>query len=228
MKKKILALVLAATMAFGASMTVLADDSTLEDSSSLTAGQEVTGDATVELPTLKVTVPTTTAIVINPYKISYTNETDSSLTGNSQIISAEQTIKNESNVAVAVNVSSLTGTPSEGLALATTDKLPATKSVFLYLEVLGSDGSFADAYNAKNANQLVVNTADAKAVSKDAIVTLAAGDSTATTAKFKFGGAAVVNPTKTGDNKTTVQDPWTDSDKVTVSLKFTFTPQAVE
>lgn len=221
MKKKLLALTLATTLALGSTMMVSAADEVIGDAAGAAAGQEVTGDSTVTVPTIKVTVPTTADFVINPYKLSY--DSGSGLTGNSQIISAEQTIKNESSVAVAVNVSDLTAKDvSEGITIVTTAPTAKTtdKAAFLYLEV--TDQTFADNYT-KAANQVVIPLAGekVKAASKDAIVTLAKGDEAATTAKYKIGGSVVANPTAEG------MTPWATTDAIGVSFKFTFTPQIV-
>ncbi|MBD5545540.1 MAG: hypothetical protein HDR01_15175 [Lachnospiraceae bacterium] len=218
MKKRLLALTLAATLALGSTMMVSAAD--LEDAAAAATGQEVEGSSTVTVPTIKVTVPTTADFVINPYQTEYSED---GLIGNSQIISAEQTITNESAVAVAVNVSDLTAKDvTEGITIVTTAPTAKTtdKAAFLYLEV--TDQTFAESYT-KAANQVVIPLAGekVKAASKDAIVTLAKGDETATTAKYKIGGSVVANPTAEGTT------PWATTDSIGVSFKLTFTPQIV-
>lgn len=238
MKRKLVALILAATMVAGTGLTASAADTTatIDAMDKAGAGQEITGAGEVNLPTIKVTVPTTADIVINPYQMEYTKDGDTDPLGSSQIISAEQEITNESNVAVAVNVVDLTATEvAEGVTISTTaltDKV-TTKSAFLYLEVVKDDTDFAAAYNAKAANQVVVpyvkeGDTKTKKGAKDAIVTLEAGDTTATKAKFKIGGSVVANPTKLSeDKKSTIADTWSEEDKFGISFKFTFTPQVI-
>lgn len=238
MKKKVFALLLAATMTLGASMTVFAADTTIDDTTGLATGAEITGETEVKVPTIEVVVPSTTTIVINPFSLSY-ESTDKSITGNSQIISAEQEIQNKSDVALAVNVASLTATPSTAgdtaPKIVTAAPTKSTgKEVFLYLEVQNNDTAFETTYNTKSTQQLVATdsvsdtTGKTKAASKENIITVPAkvDDSTASKVKFKFGGSVVTNPVIVNTDKTTTQNPWTDADKVTVSLKFTFTPQA--
>lgn len=235
MKRKLLALTLAITTLMSTSMMVSAGS--LENSASLSTGQEVTGESTVGLPTIKVTVPTTADIVINPYKINY-NDADAGITGNSQIVSAEQEISNESDVAVAVNVSDLQVTNiSEGITITTASTAKETsKAAFLYLEVIDameSGAAFADAFNAKSTQQLAIpyiasGDTKTKKASKDAIVTLKAGNETPQKAKFKIGGDVVANPVTTNSDKTTTQTPWTEDDSIQIGFKFTFTPQVVE
>lgn len=236
MKKRLLALTLATTLALGSTMMVSAADTTIDDAAAAAAGQEVEGSSTVTVPTIKVTVPTTADFVINPYQTEYTGE--DGLKGNSQIISAEQTITNESSVAVAVNVSELTAKGvSDGITIVTTEPTAKTteKAAFLYLEVTdkvdeAGKAAFETGYK-KAANQVVVPLAveadpvnkvkEVKAASKDAIVTLEKGSETATKASYKIGGSVVANPTAA---ETT---PWAATDAIGVSFKFTFTPQVV-
>lgn len=154
MKKKLAALVLAVTMVMGTGLTVCAE--TISDMAGAAEGQTITGDATLNLPTIKVTVPTTADIVINPFQMVYTDSEDNK--SSDQIICVPQDIVNESNVAVAVNVADLTAKDvSDGILISTTaltDKI-TTKSAFLYLEVVEDGAEFA-AYNSKNANQVVI------------------------------------------------------------------------
>lgn len=242
MKKKLLTLILASTMLVGATLTVNAEE--IADSAAAAEGSEITGSSTVNLPTIKITVPTTADIIINPYQMTYEDE-DAGITGNSQIISAEQEIESLSNVAVAVNVKDLTTTGvTDGINIETaalTNKV-VTKSAFLYLEVVNAEenGSyaFADAYNKSSTSQIIIPNSEAldakgkeiEAASKDAIVVLAASDETTpTTAAFKINGSVVANPVvvdEETDEKTAA--PWTDADSIGISFKFTFSPQVVE
>lgn len=243
MKKKALALVLAATMTIGASVTVFAADTTLDSTAGLASGAEIVGTADVNVPTIEVVVPATSAIVINPYSLAYESK-DKTVKGSSQIVSAQQEITNNSAVAISVNVAALSATaktPGETAPKIVTSA-PGAKStekeVFLYLEVQtpGADGNYAfeTGYNSKSAQQLVATdpTADEKnktvAASKENIVVLEAkpSEGDAKPAKFMFGGSVVTNPVITNADKTTTQNPWTEDDVVTVALKFTFTPQA--
>ena len=234
MKKKLIALVLAGAMTFGASMTAFAaeGDTTVVDNDT-TAEAEVTGEATVKTPVIKVSVPTEMTIVLNPYQLAYEvkeGEGDDAkvvATYKTQIVSIPQEIKSESDVALAVNVSQLKATPESGVEVLPKAVGKATnKAVYLYLEVVKGAAD-----KAKFTGSGLVPTTDG--ASKNAVITLDAatkgtdGAAVPSVASFKVGGDMVVNPVKanTDTTKEPVSDPWTDSDTVTVSFKFTFTPQ---
>lgn len=230
MKKKFLSLVLVSTMVLGSAITAFAADGTIDSMAGTGTGQEITGDAEVAVPTIKITVPTSVDIKINPYKIKATvGEKQIS----DQIATVPQEIKNESNVGVAVNIENLKA-KSDTVAVSASSLAgkSGAKAVFLYLDVQDGAADSADFTRAYDAKTMIACPAAAagatddkiKAVSKTNVVTLSAGDQTATKASFKMRGDVVVNPTKT-ENKTTVADPWTDSDTVSFGFKFTFTPQ---
>lgn len=214
MKKKLLALVLAGIMTFGASMTTFAADASVTDSTTETA---VTGTGLVNLPTIKITVPTTFNIVLNPYQIAY--EVDGE-TYKTQIVTVPQLITNESDVAVAVNIKEFTATPGgETKVLPKAVGKATDKSVYLYLEVVNAASNDLTAVKFSGAG--LVPATEGDGVSRDAVVTLAAGAEAPTYAAFKMGGDMVVNPVDTDGTPA----PWASADKVDVSFKFTFTPQ---
>ncbi len=242
MKKKFLAFVLSGAMLMGSAITAFADVSggdvsggdvsggnTLNTAETAAEGQEITGTTTVNLPTIEIIVPTTANIVLNPFQLSYTDADGAESTN--QVISAVQTITNKSNVGVAVNVVDLKAVPTSNVKVATGSAAKLTdKSIFLYLAVADTEANLGTAYDkTKKDNQVIIPgvAADATkgAVDKEEMVILAAGNETATTAKFTIGGDMVANPTKKNDSKELVSDPWTASDGVTVSFKFTFTTQ---
>lgn len=235
MKKKVVALLLSATMVMGMAMSVGA--SSITDMEGAGSGSEVTGDSTMNLPIINIDVPTTANIVLNPFQLTYTSDDldGTAVEDNAQVISAEQEIKSNSNVDIAVNIEDLKATPSDGVTIATksvADGKTTTKSAFLYLEVVGSDAEFGETYASTNASQVIVPLAvDGKiGTTKSAIVTLAKNDTEETdddtSAKFKICGDLVANPTVT-ENKVVTAAPWTESDTISVAFKFTFTPQIV-
>lgn len=236
MKKKLAALVLAATMIMGAGLNVCASG-TISDMAGAGTGQEITGTGEMNLPTIKVIVPTTVDFVINPFQMEYaTDPDDPSTKSSSQIICAPQEIANASDVAIAVNVSELTAKAvPEGVLISTTalTSKTTTKSAFLYLEVKKDGEEFKTSYGTTNTNQVVVpyvkeGDTKTKKGAKDALVVLAAGtDDAPQKAQFVLGGSVVANPTVINSDKTVSAAPWTDADKFNVSFKFTFTPQVV-
>lgn len=210
-----LALVLAlAAPAFaggGSTPNVTAPDAT---TGAYGANAEITG--TTEAPTIKLTIPTTGSVVVNPYKMTVTvDSTDYT----DQVVSAAQFIKNESDVDVAIDVTTTgeVGTGSEAVfATTTVGPTVTTKSVFLYFEIMASTDdstapTWATAYDSKSASMIPVS---AKATTKKDTIKLGAGDTTATYAAFHLAGNAATNPAK----------PWTATDTVNVKLAFTVRP----
>jgi len=139
MKKKLLSLALVATMVFGMSISAFAAD--LDDATELTTGQAVTGTSQVVEPTIKVTVPTSTKIYVNPYKIPYKVD---GVFYNSQIVSVPQVIVNESDVPLAISISELKATAGSNVTLlpATDGKAPTLedsdtgKKAFVYFSIV--------------------------------------------------------------------------------------------
>lgn len=234
MKKKLLSLVLVSAMVLGSAITASATSS-ITDMAGTGTGTDVTGTSTVKVPTINITVPTSAAVVINPYKMTAQVGSDEI---NAQIATVPQEITNASDVKVAVNVENLKAVPSEGVAVSATSlatKTTGAKSVFLFLEMqpgAKDDAVFTEKYDAKAAMlacpAAAAGTAEEKikGTSKAAIITLDEKDGTTTKASFKMGGDVIANPTKL-DNKVTVADPWTSTDTVTFQFKFTFTPQVI-
>lgn len=200
--------------------TCFATDANIDSLSGAAEGTDIEVSGSVEVPTISITVPTTAAIVINPYQMSVTPDGADEASTNA-IICPEYTITNNSDVAVAVNVESLSADVSNAggavLATAALKGTETTKSVFCYLDV-HTTGETATAYS-KATNQLLVGTT-AKPASKDAITTLDATGGDVTTCDFSFAGSVVANPTVT-DSVT----PWSDTDTVSIALKYSFTPQ---
>lgn len=179
--------------------------------------QDVTVDTTVKVPTISVDVPASASIAINPYNLEYdvdgTAYTDS-------IVSVEQTITNESDVAVSVGATAKAAASSGSdvvLATAALKGTETTKSVFAYLELApktdaSTPGTYSASYNSKAANQLVLG----KETTKSDMITLDAGDDTPTYAGFKVIGSAASKPAKS----------WTENDTVDVTLTFNINPVA--
>ena len=212
--KKFLSLLLAMVMTLALAVPALAADTDLEQST------EITG--TTQAPTIKITVPSTGSVIVNPYKMEVTLGSDKKT---DQIVGAVQYIENASDVALKVSAE-VTGKPAGNLAFATATtqgtKAVTTNSVFMYFEMEVTDDSSTEptwgTYDSKSTKQILVG---AKAVKKADMVTLAAGDgtdaaSTGGYAAFHLAGDAASAPTTA----------WTGADKADVSIAFTFTPTA--
>lgn len=220
MKKRALSFILAGAMAFAMGTAAFAADADIsapgEDG---TYGQEVDITTEVSVPTISIIVPTTSTVVINPYKLDY--EIEGTTVSGSGITALEQTIENKSDVPISVSAT-LSATPAgdnKDVVLATT-KLKGTettKSIFAYLEVKAKDAAsdeaaFASSFDTKSTNQAAFTT---KATTKKDIVTLTKKDSaTGSCAGFKIMGEAAVRPAKA----------WTSNDKVDFNVTFTFDP----
>ena len=216
MKKKILAIALLGAMTLSMNSVAFAAD-TVVNAPEPTSGvykADVDVSTEVSVPTIKITVPGDTKVAINPYKMAY--EMDS-VEYTDVLANAEKAIKNESDVAISVSATA-SAKASEGseVVLATTalKGTETTKSVFAYLEVAektDESTAFAESFNTKAANQLALTT---KETTKKGMITLAAGDATATYAGFKILGDAAAKPAKA----------WTTADKMDISLVFSFDP----
>ena len=198
--KKIMSTALAGVMALSLSVPALAAANT---ETSLTQNTEVTGST--EAPTIKITVPATNTVIVNPYKMTVQNAAGDDVTD--QIVSATKYIKNESDVALKVSAE-VTGKPAGALTLATAStqgsRAPTTNSVFMYFEMDvadktdgTADPTWATAYDSKAATQILVST---KATKKADMLTLAAGTGTAAAsaggyAAFHLAGDAASTPT---------------------------------
>lgn len=165
-------------------------------------GSSVVSEGTFELPTIKVTLPTTHGFIVNPYNLENAG----------QIVSSTATIKNESDVAVDVYLKSATAemkgsTDTKKLAVLglVTDKI-TTKTVELNLLVTADEGKGT------------VAAASVNITGKNTNVKLVSLPETTGEASLKYGGKAVANP---------VGNPWIAEDEIKVTSVYTFTPAVV-
>jgi hypothetical protein len=229
MKKKILSVVLALTMVFGMSMASFA--TTLNGASGAATGSEITATSTTTLPVIKITVPTNPTIVVNPFQLTVG---EGAAARTDQILAPVQEIKSESNVPVAVNVASFKATVPESSTITIAKSSAAkatTKSAYITLKI-GKDLDTTDAAEIKQIKTVVATTAGA-ALANAYVLDAAEFEDGAAKApvvcEVQIGGDVNPNPVIVNSDKTTTADPWTNDavDKITVSVKFTFTPQIV-
>lgn len=175
--KKIISSALAGSMALSLSTTAFAASTTPAPSVIEAAGGTATTvlSGEVEGMTIRVTVPSTGSVILNPYKLKVgDNELQDT------VINAGQFISNESNVALKVGVS-VTGAV-EGNARLATDLLTSditTNSVYMYFQMMtAEDGDTEPAWNTtySEATDIPVGT---KAVSKPGMLTMAAKETDA-------------------------------------------------
>lgn len=234
--KKFFAMVMAGVMTMGMGVTAFAEGENK---------MEVTG--TTAAPILKMTIPTTSTLVVNPYKLSVDDpDDDGDEKINSQIISPVKYIYSSSNVPVTANVT-VTGSVKGGATFATADPTTASKpstkkDVYLYAQV-------SDVKDLGAAVTGTPATDDAAA----AALGLTFGEAYSSTADVLVGAKAVTKagmfkmaPATFGEDGTTVEDAkvigfrlagtandksptaWTADDSVDVAITFDFVPGAVE
>lgn len=231
MKKKVLSVVLAMTMLMGMSVASFAEDTVVTTPAAAAAGAEVSATSSTNLPIIKITVPTASTIVVNPFQLTV-GEGDAAR--NDQILAAVQELKSESNVPILVNIDSFKATVAEGSTV-TIGKASAVKAVpktaYITLK-MGKDLATTDAAEIKKIKTVVATTTGASLASAYTLEAgVFTGDTCTTPAKvqYQIGGDVNANPVIVNSDKTTTPDPWTDAaaDHITVSVKFTFTPQII-
>lgn len=186
--------------------------------------------ASCKLPEVRVSVPTTGKVYINPFKMKISGKIGGE-DDEEQIISVPSGIANLSEVPIEVNVT-VTGTVKSGsdMTLSTTStygsKTTAKKAfVFFQMQVANpkdvennyADVSWDGGYNPKT--HVLVTTAG-KTMKN--IVTLAAAKEDGSIAEegvgaFRLSGDTVANP----------KNPWNSKDGLNVNIAFTFTPVSI-
>lgn len=233
--KKLLSTLLAGAMALSLAVPAFAADETVltgNGTDGISASTEITG--TTQTPILKLTVPDSGSVIVNPYKLTVT-PTDGDATTD-QIISATQYIKSESNVPIAVSVTVTGKLPESGgevvLATSALKGTETTKSAFVYFECVQAEYDLSGGnWNAvtwangfDKAKHAVLST---KGASLSKVVTIPAAESADWTASTptltKCYGAAFH---LTGSVASTSTKAWTSSDTIGATIAFTFLPQA--
>ncbi len=211
--KGFLATLMATTMVLGGTIGVFAssDPKVIDSDTDGAYTTTVSGSSEITTPEIKITVPTDLSLTINPYNIG----------GTGQITSADQYIKNESNVGIAVGMELYATKGEESkitLATAALKGSETTKSAFIYADVVSSDGetaTHATSYNARSDGQILLAIGtEGQHTTKTKMITLDAGNNEATYAAYRFQGEVATN------NK----EAWTDKDILTVNVVFNFTP----
>lgn len=180
--------------------------------------------------TLRVTVPTTGAAIINPYGLPYSLG-ESTISGQQIVTTAPLVIQNRSAVALAVTAN-LSATPSTGVTLeagtASTDyTTEATKKLHVVFEAFTADE--LTALNVTDNDTLrpmfaaldsadAVLTGDVLSTAADATGTLVLRESA--DGEVQSGGAAMFRLTGEAAKKAT----WEATDKFDAVIAFTFEP----
>lgn len=200
--KKLLSGAMAAALSLSLAVPAFATNTVLNGVEGLAEGATVEVTGTTQTATVKVTVPTTGSVVLNPYGLDYTHEGQ---TVTDQIISADQYIVSESNLPIKVSTT-VTGTiEGTGDFMATTAAGETDKKVNLNFEIgATSDGSTPS--SSATSYPLAKTPVDCTDIVMDE------ADGANPAISFKFTGDAAKNPT----------NPWTTEDVVGASIAFTF------
>lgn len=203
--KKFLSVVLALTMALALCVPAFAADTVLNGVDGLSEGATIEVTGTTQTATVKVTVPAAGEIVLNPYELDYTVAGAASPV-QTQIISAEQYIVNESNLPVKVTTK-VTGTIEGGGDFSANSAVAeTTKKVNLNFGIgkTTAKDTPASSYETKALSKTQVAftdiTMDKKGTGNNAAIA------------YKFTGDAAKNPTSA----------WTTEDVIGATIVFTF------
>lgn len=205
--RKVMSALLAGAMVLSLSSTAFASTTDITTVDGMTEGQVIEVTGKTNTANIKITVPTTGSIVLNPYGLSYTDEVVTTAS-TAQVISAVQAIKNESELPVKVSTS-VTGT-IEGATFATaTAVAEGEKKVFLEFGV-------EKIANVADGAKPVLTSPTKKTLSTAAVnfepITLDEKTGAKPSLAFGFTGDASKNPT----------NAWTADDIVGATITFTF------
>jgi hypothetical protein len=216
--KKILSLTMALAMVLALAVPALATDATTRN---IGVGTET------RVGVIDITIPATGTIVLNPYQMKATTDTDS--TGSyHQIWHVPVSCKNKSTFGLNVNavITGELGDDSSAQFVATAPKDTSTsKDVFLYAEFGVSDKAttqptWATEYNKSNANQVLIALAPAAGSPQPTaktVATLGATNGTDAGANYlwlKFDGALSKTPS----------EAWSAGDTVSAAVALTLIP----
>lgn len=201
--KKFASAALAGAMALSMSATAFAASTTEVGMDGLADGATVEVTGTTQTATVKILVPATGDIVLNPYELDYTVEGAASPVQD-QIISATQYIVNESNLPVKVSTK-VTGT-IEGADFATGSATAETdKKVNLNFNIAKMAAATGDPASPES-----------KALAKTEVAF------TDITMDKKGGSNPVIGYNFSGDASENPDTPWTTDDIVGATIAFTF------
>lgn len=252
MKKKLIGVLFAATMLFGASMTVFAAedptfDVTTNDKVNGTA-QEISMDSDVEKATISIKVTHGEKVIANPYGIV---NSEANLTATETLKGANISFENSGNTSIAIGIKGKVVLPvytDSKLAAdkkvtsctsATTIKTATTKQVYVQAEVFDGDSGKetcklqnkatgkvnqdkTTTYTSTDVAPLVYTTAGATLPVP--IVLQAAQDNTTTVAGTETGTvpAKKVTVKITGATSVSQTSPWNDNDSFDVVTTYDF------
>ncbi len=234
MRKKLIGFIFAATMLFGASMTVFAagdtsgndvtgnDVTTVSGNSVIAGPTDITMDATVTKPTLEVTITSGKKVIANPYGLV---DATLGLTADETLKGSTIKFENKSNTAIAVGLLGKIQLPeyAEGTATAnqvtvasslSTLKTAKTKQVFVQAAIYSDDTKAKKLQTSAGTaaeKALVYSKTGAKMT--NAPILAASGDTTA-------DASSEMVLTLTGGTSKSPTSEWTDDDAFEVITTY--------
>lgn len=227
MKKKMIGFIFAATMLFGASMTVFAapdasgnDVTSLSGNDAIRSGQ-VDMEAEVTKPVLEVTITAGTQVIANPYGLV---DAATGLTADETLKGSTIKFENKSNTAISVGLTGQVVLPTYGADVVTADKVTVatsatslntakTKQVFVQAAITDGTGAKKLQTTAGTAAEKALVYSAAGAKLSNVPVLAAAGTATA-------DASDTMLLTITGGTSKSPTSQWTDADKFTVVTKY--------
>lgn len=165
------------------------------------------------LPEIRVIVPSSTEVLINPYKIPVSIQDE--LSGE-QIVCAPVALKNESEVPLKVSVSMTASVWEDSdmrlISESTIGQELASKRAFIYLEIQNTSDPSQVSWDEKYDEEKHLLVRNGTRTRKD-MVTLGADGQPLCYGAFRLTGDCVEFP----------RSSWTKADGIDVSIAFTFT-----
>jgi len=228
MKKKLLASVLALSLTLGLTVPAFAEGDTKVNGNE----HEITISTITVMPTIEVYVGTAPTLIVNPYKMEYTNAALGITNDKSSLMSVPTVIISRSTIGMTVTAKP-TGTVAGNVKLATnaSEVSSATNpSVFMFLNLKSLTASNVDTTTTPGTTTILTSGANAPtwatttATDQTTAVVTAAGDNAATvdlaagdSSNPQYAGFKII-----GESGGTA---WATGDNVTVKVVLTFTPK---
>lgn len=212
--KKMFAVMMAMVMVMSLALPVFASDDEYEvEASGITAA-----------PTIKLTMPKGMSVVLNPYKMSYSNTSLDITNNQSTFISPAVEIKNESNVALKMEIKGA-AVPTDNLKVVSASSSvqttnPGDKNVYIQLNVE------VDKTTQVTSSTTVATTEHKELSSSEATLFGSGQTDTSLSLAAVASGATYVWLQFSGDVNSNPKEPYTAEDTMGAMLTFTFTPVA--
>ncbi len=227
-RNKILASLLALSLCIGLAVPAFAAGDTKVNGNE----HEITISTITVMPTIEVYVGTPPTLIVNPYKMSYSNPSYNITNDTSSLMSVPTVIISKSTIGMTVTAKP-TGTVAGNVKLATSSNEVSnatSPSVFMFLNLISLTSSNVDTTTTPGSTTILTSGANAPtwatttAADQTTAVVTAAGDNAATldlaagdSSNPQYAGFKII-----GESGGTA---WATGDSVTVKVVLTFTPK---